>query len=403
MRIIIVGGGQAGLQVISSLRRGGSKDEILLIGEEDSLPYQRPPLSKAFLEGDFPLERIFFKKGNFFQENSVDIKLKTRVNSINKEEKFITTNNKEDFHYDKLILATGSRLRKLKFEGSDLLNIHYLRTLEDSLNIKKCFQESEEVAIVGAGYIGLEVASVATKLGKKVNIIEMAPRIMNRTVDPYISEYFHNLHEENGVSIHLNSALKKVLGKHKVEKVIHGENQEINAQCVIIGAGVLPNSIIAEQSGLDCENGIIVNEYGETSQKDIYACGDCTYHPNKVLNTFLRLESVHNAIEQSKTVANNILGIREAYRQIPWFWSDQYDHRLQIVGISGNHEKIVMRGSKKKKNFMMFYFKNDNLIAVNAINNPKDFLICRKLLEKEVKIGPEKISDQSINLNDLEI
>ena len=257
------------------------------------------------------------------------------------------------------------------------------------------------MVIVGAGYIGLEVASVAASLGVEVTVIEMANRVMNRTVDPIISSYYQKLHESNGVKIHLDNGLKAFEGGDSVNAVLCSDGLMLEAELVVIGAGVLPNQEIAIEAGLECNNGIMVNEFGETSTAHVYACGDCTNHPNKGLNTRLRLESVHNAMEQSKTVANTIMGNKEPYDQVPWFWSDQYDHKLQLVGISGDHDEVVMRGLESEQKFLLFYLKNSELIAVNAINSSKEFLICRKLVANKVKISSDVIKDQSVNLNDL--
>tara|TARA_B100000427_G_scaffold309647_1_gene298829 strand:- start:427 stop:1107 length:681 start_codon:yes stop_codon:yes gene_type:complete len=224
---------------------------------------------------------------------------------------------------------------------------------------------------------------------------------MNRTVDPQISEYYKNLHESHGVDFQFNNSLKEIVGSKKVEKVICSDGAEIKADMVIIGAGILPNVEIAEEAGINCENGIIVDEFAKTNLDIVFACGDCTNHPNKLLNRNLRLESVHNAMEQAKTAAYSILGNPVEYNQIPWFWSDQYDHKLQIVGLSGEHDAVTIRGNIKESKFMLFYTKEDKLIAVDSVNNPKEFLICRKLVANKVKMNAEMISDLKMDLNDL--
>ena len=228
----------------------------------------------------------------------------------------------------------------------------------------------------------------------------MADRVMNRTVDPLISEYYQNLHTQNGVKIFLNSALESFGGKGSVSKV-YCTNQEIDTDFVVVGAGILPNQELASEAGLKCENGIWVDEYCQTEDSDIYACGDCTNHPNKILQTRLRLESVHNAIEQGKTVASSILGEKNSYNQVPWFWSDQYDHKLQIVGISGDHDRTVKREAEDGKSFLLFYLKEDSLIAVDAVNNPKDFMVCKKLVANRTKISSDNLLDASADLNEL--
>jgi len=399
--IVVIGSGQAAIQAVMSLKRNEFTGSIKVIGEEDHLPYQRPPLSKDFLLEEYKPERVSLKKKEFYEENGVDLILGKRAESIDTILKEITLSDENKICYDQLIIATGSRVRKLNVPGSDKKGIYYLRDLDDANALKQRLKKNKKMVIVGAGYIGLEVASVAASLGVEVTVIEMANRVMNRTVDPMISSYYQKLHESHGVKIHLDNGLKAFEGGDSVNTVLCSDGLMLEADLVVIGAGVLPNQEIAIEAGLECNNGIMVNEFGETSTAHVYACGDCTNHPNKGLNTRLRLESVHNAMEQSKTVANTIMGNKEPYDQVPWFWSDQYDHKLQLVGIPGDHDEVVMRGLESEQKFLLFYLKNSELIAVNAINSSKEFLICRKLVANKVKISSDVIKDQSVNLNDL--
>ncbi|MDA7601247.1 FAD-dependent oxidoreductase [Gammaproteobacteria bacterium] len=399
--IVVIGSGQAAIQAVMSLKRNEFTGSIKVIGEEDHLPYQRPPLSKDFLLEEYKPERVSLKKKEFYEENGVDLILGKRAESIDTILKEITLSDENKIRYNQLIIATGSRVRKLNVPGSDKKGIYYLRDLDDANALKQRLKKNKKMVIVGAGYIGLEVASVAASLGVEVTVIEMANRVMNRTVDPIISSYYQKLHESHGVKIHLDNGLKAFEGGDSVNAVLCSDGLLLEADLVVIGAGVLPNQEIAIEAGLECNNGIMVNEFGETSTAHVYACGDCTNHPNKGLNTRLRLESVHNAMEQSKTVANTIMGNKEPYDQVPWFWSDQYDHKLQLVGISGDHDEVVMRGLESEQKFLLFYLKNSELIAVNAINSSKEFLICRKLVANKVKISSDVIKDQSVNLNDL--
>ena len=399
--IVIIGSGQAAIQAAISLKKNEFTGSIKIIGEEDHLPYQRPPLSKDFLLDEYKPERVSLKKKEFYEENKVDLILGKRAESIDTNLKEIILSDKNKIYYDQLIIATGSRVRKLNVPGSDKKGLYYLRDLDDASALKQRLKENKKMVIVGAGYIGLEVASVAASLGVEVTVIEMANRVMNRTVDPIISSYYQKLHESHGVQIHSDNGLKEFEGDASVTAVLCSDGLRLEADLVVIGAGVLPNQEIAIKAGLECNNGIMVNEFGETSNEHVFACGDCTNHPNKSLNTRLRLESVHNAMEQSKTVANTIMGNRKPYDQVPWFWSDQYDHKLQLVGISGEHDETIMRGSESEQKFLLFYLKNSELIAVNAINSSKEFLICRKLVANKVKISSDVIRDQSVNLNNL--
>ena len=399
--LLIIGAGQSAIQCISTLKKEGYSGSITLVGEEEHLPYQRPPLSKGFLEDSLNKERLYFKKLEFFTENKVQLYLGLSAEKleINNQKVYLSDNSVLEF--DKLVFATGSRVRLLDFPGSELKSIFYLRDLDDAEAIKKDLETSENLVIIGAGYIGLEAAAIAAKKNKKVTIIEMADRVMNRTVDPQISEYYLNLHESYGVKFHFNTSLETINEVSNSLEVVCSDGTEVKADSVLIGAGVVPNIELAEEAGINCDNGIIVNEFGQTNFKNIYACGDCTNHPNKILNKNLRLESVHNAMEQAKTVASSVMNNPMEYNQVPWFWSDQYDHKLQIVGLSGDHDVVTMRGNTNDAKFMLFYTKDEELIAVDAINNPKEFLISRKLVANKVKIKPKVISDLNTNLHEL--
>ena len=399
--LLIIGAGQSAIQCISTLKKEGYSGSITLVGEEEHLPYQRPPLSKGFLEDSLNKERLYFKKLEFFTENKVQLYLGLSAEKLEIDNQKVYLSDNSVLEFDKLVFATGSRVRLLDFPGSELKSIFYLRDLDDAEAIKKDLETSENLVIIGAGYIGLEAAAIAAKKNKKVTIIEMADRVMNRTVDPQISEYYLNLHESYGVKFHFNTSLETINEVSNSLEVVCSDGTEMKTDSVIIGAGVVPNIELAEEAGINCDNGIIVNEFGQTNFKNIYACGDCTNHPNKILNKNLRLESVHNAMEQAKTVASSLMNNPMEYNQVPWFWSDQYDHKLQIVGLSGDHDVVTMRGNTNDAKFMLFYTKDEELIAVDAINNPKEFLISRKLVANKVKIKPKVISDLNTNLNDL--
>ena len=400
-KLVIIGAGQSAIQCITSLKKEGYSGSITLVGEEEHLPYQRPPLSKGFLEDSINKERLYFKKLDFFTENKIQLHLGSSAEKVDMENNKVYLSDRSELEFDKLVFATGSRVRHLDFPGSDLSSIRYLRGLDDAESIKNDLKISQNLVVIGAGYIGLEVAAIAAKNNISVSVIEMADRVMNRTVDPQISQYYLELHQKNGVTFKFNTSLEEIKGDKSVQSVICSDGTEVKADTVIIGAGIIPNLELAEDAGIDCSNGITVDEYGRTNYKNIYACGDCTNHPNKLLNKNLRLESVHNAMEQAKTVASSIMSNPSEYSQIPWFWSDQYDHKLQIVGLSGDHDTVTMRGDTSDSKFMLFYTREEELIAVDSINNSKEFLICRKLVTNKVKIKPSMISDPATNLNDL--
>ena len=399
--IVIVGGGQAGIQSAISLRRLGHEGSIVIIGDEAHPPYQRPPLSKGYLLDETKLERVYLKKEIFYEENKIDLILDTKVESINRKDKCVTLSNKKIIIYDKLIIAAGSRVRKLQVPGVEKNGVHYLRGLDDANKLKADLKNKKELVIIGAGYIGLEVGAVAASLGLKTSIIDIADRVMSRTVDPIISNYYQSLHEKNGVNFFFKHGLQAIEGNKNIEKVVCNNGLELDADMVVIGAGVIPNETLASDSGLICDNGIVVNEYGQTEDINMYACGDCTNHPNKILGRKIRLESVHNAMEQPKAVASSLLGQNEPYNQVPWFWSDQYDHKLQIVGLSGDHDEVIMRGTEAERSFLLFYLRNKQLIAVNAVNSPKEFLISKKLVVKKDIINVDLLKNQSVDLNEL--
>lgn len=397
--IVIIGAGQAAGQCIMSLKKIGNENPIVLIGEESHPPYQRPPLSKSYLEGKVGLERVYLKDKEFYEENGVEFLANTLVTKIDRENKKILTSNKKEISYEKLVISTGSRVRKIDIGEKDLNNVFYLRTIDDVNSLKESMKDSKNISIIGAGYIGLEVAAVANSLGMNVSVYEMADRSMNRTVDPEISYYFENLHREKGVAFYFSSQIKAFNGEGSISSIEIEDGTQIDTDILVIGVGILPNQELAEESGLDCDNGIIVDNRGRTSDPSIFSSGDCTNHPNKFLNKRIRLESVQNALEQSKVVASNLVGIDKTYEEIPWFWSDQYDQKLQIVGMPDQHDEIVRRNSEV--GFSLFYLKESTIISVTTVNNPREFLICKKLVEKKVKISSDILKDESKDLNEL--
>ena len=397
--IVIIGAGQAAGQCVATLKKLGCTDKIILIGEESHPPYQRPPLSKSFLEGKVGLERVYMKNRDFYEENEVEFYPNTLVKEIDREEKKVRTSCGKEFEFEKLVIATGSRARELEIEGTQLGNVYYLRTIDDVEKIKEQMSVCQNLSIIGAGYIGLEVAAVASELGMNVSIFEMAERSMNRTVDKKISEHFEDLHKTNGVNFYFQSNIEELQGETFIEGVKLDDGSLIPADILIIGIGIIPNQELAENAGLDCNNGILVNDKGITSDQSIFACGDCTNHPNKFLNKNVRLESVQNALEQSKVVAANIMGQEEKYEVVPWFWSDQYDQKLQIVGMPEEHDEIVKR--EYADGFSLFYLSNKTIISVTTVNNPREFLICKKLVEKKVKISSDILTKTANDLNEL--
>ncbi|MEC8060278.1 MAG: FAD-dependent oxidoreductase [Pseudomonadota bacterium] len=381
--MVIIGAGHAAGQAAASLRQEKYEGPITIIGDESHLPYQRPPLSKAYLSGSQEVERVYLRAEKFYQEKDISLRLSTHAEKINRDSKTVELQGGETVDYDKLLICTGSRPRKLSIPGSDLDGIHYLRTIDDVDGIRASMQEGANLVIVGGGYIGLEVAAVGKELGLNVHVLEMEDRILQRVTTPTMSEYYDTLHRGRGVNIHTNTGVTGFSGDGKVEKVLCGD-AEFAADLVIVGIGIVPNIELAEAAGLACDNGIVVDDHCQTSDPDIYAAGDCTNHPNPLLDRRLRLESVPNAMDQARTSAANMLGGDKNYAAIPWFWSDQYELKLQMVGFSadGNHE--VLRGDMASNQFAVFYLNDATVVAADAVNSPKEFMICKQLVGKEV-------------------
>ena len=400
-RVVIAGAGHAAGQVIASLRQHKFEGQIVLVGEERYLPYQRPPLSKKFLAGEMPAERLYYKPSSFYEDADVETHLETRIESVDREAKSIVTTAGDRIPYDKLVLALGSRVRRLPVEGANLDNVHYLRNIADVESIRGGFEAGKRLVVIGAGYIGLEVAAVANQAGLDVTVIEMGDRVMSRVVSPEVSDFYQIEHTDKGVRFRLSSGVAGLEGKKRVKAVVTSDGEEIPADLVVIGVGILPNTELATAAGLEVENGIVVDDHCMTSDPDIFAVGDCTLHPNAIYERRLRLESVHNALEQAKTAAANICGQDTAYCQVPWFWSDQYDLKLQIAGLSQGYDDVVIRGNPAERSFSCLYLKEGRLIAVDAINAPRDFVQSKQLIADRVRVATDRLADTDVMLKEL--
>ena len=399
--IVIVGAGHAAGQAAASLRQKKFAGRIVIVGEEPYIPYQRPPLSKKFLAGELDEKRLHFKPENFYPDHDIEMRLSTRVTAIDPDTKCVRLEDDSTLNYDKLLLTTGSRVRKLSIPGSDLRGIHYLRSIEDVLAIQKDFREGARLVIVGAGYIGLEVAAIAVKRGIDVTVLETEDRAMNRVVAPEISAFFQKMHKDAGVKIEFGRMVQEFRGTDSIAEVVCADGYVVPADSCIVGIGILPNIELAEAAGLECEDGIVVDEFARTSAPDIYAAGDCTRHPNSLLGINLRLESVHNALEQAKTAAATMCGEHHPYAQIPWFWSDQYDVKLQIVGLSNGYDQLIIRGDQDAHSFAAFYLKNNRVLAIDAINSPREFMLGKKLITAQASFDPAELADETADFKPL--
>ena len=396
--IVIIGAGHAAGQAAASLRQAKFEGPITIIGDEAHVPYQRPPLSKQYLAGTQLADKVYLRAEKFYADKDIQLMLDTRATQIDPSTKTINLDNGETIAYEKLLISTGSRPRKLSIEGSDLSGIHYLRTMDDVDGIRADVKPGANLVIVGGGYIGLEVAAVGIELGMNVHVLEMEERILQRVTTPEMSAYYHKLHTDRGVHIHTQTGVTGFSGNSSVEKVLCGD-ESFDADIVIVGIGIIPNTEIAEEAGIHCENGIVVDDHCRTSDPDIYAAGDCTNHPNPLMNKRLRLESVPNAMDQARVSTANMLGDDKVYAAIPWFWSDQYDLKLQMVGFSADGDSQVLRGDMDTHQFAIFYLKDGKVVAADAVNSPKEFMLCKQLVGKPA--DPAKLADPETDLKSL--
>ncbi len=398
---VIVGAGQAGSDLTTALRQLGYTGRIILIGDEQAPPYRRPPLSKAYLSGEIGEEALYLKPSATYEKQNIELRTGVKVTAIDRQAHTVTLDNGELIKYDKLALTTGGRARRLPLPGAEKPNVHYVRTLEDIARLKEQFKEGRRLVIVGGGYIGLEAAAVGIKKGLKVTLVEALPRMLARVTGPELSQYYYGVHTAHGVDIRLGAGVQALEGDKQVEAVVLQDGTKIPADLLIVGIGLIPNTEIAEQAGLAVDNGVLVDLFAQTSDPDIVAAGDCTNHENGFLGRRLRLESVPNASEQARVAAASIVGQKVAHAGVPWFWSDQYDLKLQMVGLSQGYDKVVIRGSMEANNFSAFYLKDGVVISVDCVNRPQDFMIGKKLVAGKVKVDPAVLADESVVLKTL--
>ncbi len=398
---VVVGASQAGGWVAKTLRSEGFEGKIILIGEEPYLPYERPPLSKTVLSGEVGIDSTYFWTKEVLEEAKIEILLNTKVTSIDRTAKKVKTQNGEEISYDKLAITTGARVRKLNIEGSKLPGIFYLRTMDDTLSIQKTIKPGASALIVGGGWIGLECAATLTKMGCKSIVVEAASRLCGRAVTPEISNWMLNYHSKNGVDIRLNTGIELFEGKENLESALLSNGKKVDCTIAVVGIGVIPNSEIASVSGIDVDNGIVVNEKTQTSDPDIYAAGDVANHPNAILERRLRLESYENAQNQGIAAGKAMLGGTEPYSEIPWFWSDQFDVNIQMIGLPENWDSTATRGSPDENQFITFYLKNGIIDGAISINNPRDLRFGKRLMQAKQRVSVEDLSNMDIKLQTL--
>jgi 3-phenylpropionate/trans-cinnamate dioxygenase ferredoxin reductase subunit len=402
-RIVIVGAGQAAAQAIDTLRRKGFTGSIALVGEEESWPYQRPPLSKKYLAGALEQERLLIRPAHFYAEHAVDARLGRRALEIDRSAQRVRLDDGTTLAYDELLLATGSRPRALAVPGAHLPGVHFLRALADVAGISRDLKGARRLVIVGGGYIGLEVAATCCELGIEITVLEMSERAMNRVTCAEVSAHFQAEHARHGVNILCNMRVRAIAAdgaSGRVRAVVSEDGTEYPADLVIVGVGVGPVDELASVAGLQCANGITVDEFCRTSDPRILAAGDCAIHPSPHYGRLLRLESVDNAFEQGTTAALSMLGTPVKHDKIPWFWSDQYDLKLIIVGLNHGYDRLVIRGSAAARSFSAFYLLHGELIAIDTVNNAKDQMAARKLIAARARPNVDKLADPNLPLRD---
>ncbi|MBU6298559.1 MAG: FAD-dependent oxidoreductase [Alphaproteobacteria bacterium] len=398
-RIVIIGAGQAGAQAVTTLRAEGYTGAIAMIGDEPFAPYQRPPLSKAYLMGTLERARLFLKPEMFYQESDCELILDASACAINRTAKTVTLFDGRTLPFDMLLLATGARVRRIKCPGANLVGIHYLRGIADVDGLNAVFQPGKRLVIVGGGYIGLEVAAVAAKHSLDVTVFEAMDRVMARAVSKSVSDFFERVHRAAGVNLQLNTGVEAFEGAGRLEGVRAG-GVTYPADIALVGVGVVPNMELALDAGLPCEDGIVVDRNCVTADPAIFAAGDCTWHVGRE-GIPLRLESVQNAIDQAKHAAYAMVGRPRAYSEVPWFWSDQYDLKLQIAGLARPNDQVVLRGDPVSRKFAVFHLRDGSIDAVEAVNAASEYLVGRKLIEAGTRVAPERLADTSTPMKNI--
>lgn len=378
---VIIGAGQAGLQAAIELRAAGYDRPVTLIGEEDALPYHRPPLSKAYLTGEKSADALLMRGEAFYAEQAITLALGTIVVDLDRQRRVVTTADGRVFPYDHAVLATGAAARPLSCAGRGLDGVQVLRSRFDAEALRARLAGASALVVIGGGFIGLEVAASARKLGLAVTVLEMQDRLMARAVGPGISAFFAQAHRARGVDLRLGEGPPEIVGEGgRVTAVRLASGMLVPCQVVVGGVGVTPNVTLAEAAGLAVSNGIVVDARQRTSDEAVFALGDCASFPHPSGEGRLRLESVQNAVDQARIVASAIMGRSDTYAAVPWFWSDQYDLKLQMVGLSHGHTHVVERGDRETGRFSAFYFRDGRLIAIDSVNRPADHMRGRRLL-----------------------
>lgn len=396
--VVIIGAGHAGFQLAAALRQGGFAPAITLVNDERHLPYQRPPLSKVYLKAPGTPESLMFRPAAFFQDQSIDLVADHAI-AIDRGERKVRLRSGEPLDYGHLVLATGARNRLLDIPNAGLKAVRYLRTLDESEALREYLVPRQRVVVIGAGFIGLEFAATARGLGLEVDVVELSGRVMSRVVTAEISDYFHARHVSAGIRIHYGVQATRIeADNEKVSGVSLSDGRHIPADFVVVGVGVLPNVELAAEAGLSVASGIVVDEHLSTSDPKISAIGDCALYASQRFGGSLRLESVQNATEHARCVAARLTGKPEVYAGLPWFWSDQGEDKLQIVGLTNGYDEVVVRGEPAAGRFSAFCFRGGELIGIESVNSAGDHMFGRRLLGSRANLTPAQAADPSFNL-----
>ena len=394
-KVLIIGGGHAGANTAFALRKDGFVGEITIVSDEDYLPYHRPPLSKDFLKQNISIEKLGFKSADFYEEQKISINLDTQINSIDLESNLAITKD-VSFNFDYLVFATGASPRLLPMENADAKNLFYLRQITDVLSMHQQISADKEMILIGGGYIGLEVASAMIELGLKVTILEAEERILQRVTSPEVSKFYNDFHSKKGVRIICNAKVTNLNAeKQMIKSVSLDSGESLAADIVLVGIGAIPNTQLADSIGLECSNGIKTDQYCRTSIPNILALGDCAFSLNTLFNYEFRLESVPNALAQSKVVSSSIVGNELFNNEMPWFWSDQYDLKLQMAGLSSGYDECHIIGDIDAAEFIACYGKDGYLIAVDSVNKSKQFMLFKRALANGFRLEMSLLKDEN--------
>ncbi|MVT68726.1 ferredoxin reductase [Bradyrhizobium pachyrhizi] len=400
--LVVIGASYAGIQAALTAREAGYAEPVTVIADESALPYQRPPLSKDFLLDEISAQGLLMHDEAIFSDNRIELCLGSRVVGIDRNAGQVVLAGGAVLDFERLVIATGSRARRIAVRGADLDGVCYLRSIADAADLRARLGEASEIVIVGGGFIGLEVASSAAKLGKKVTVIEAASRLLERAVSPVVSRFLLDRHVRAGVAVKFGTAVSAMIGDGgRIAAVELNGGVRLGADLVVVGIGGIANDELAVAAGLDCANGVVVDEHGRTACPGIYAAGDCANHYSRFAGGWIRLESVQHAQDQGRAVGLAIAESHEPYDSVPRFWSDQHDLKLQIVGHSARSDRIAIRGAIEAGRFSVFSYREGKLVAVDSINNPADQMVARRLIAAGISQTPDQAEDSSCDLKAL--